>query len=49
VISVPDRKYLWILSRTPVLPDGVYRDILERLSAQGFDVQRLVKTPQPPT
>jgi apolipoprotein D and lipocalin family protein len=49
VISVPDRKYLWILSRTPVLPDGVYRDILERLSAQGFDVQRLAKTPQPAT
>jgi len=47
VVSVPSRQYLWILSRTPMLQDGVYRDILERLSAQGFDVRRLVKTPQP--
>ena len=46
VVSVPSRKYLWILSRTPVLPEGVYGEILDRLRAQGFDVQRLVKTPQ---
>ena len=49
VVSVPSRQYLWILSRTPVLSEGVYNTILERLSGQGFDVRRLVKTPQPAT
>ena len=47
VVSVPSRQYLWILSRTPVLSEGVYSEILERLTGQGFDVRRLVKTPQP--
>ena len=47
VVSVPSRRYLWILSRTPVLPEGAYSAILERLSGQGFDIRRLVKTPQP--
>jgi len=29
------------------MPGGVYGEILDRLRAQGFDMQRLVKTPQP--
>ena len=45
-MSVPSRRYLWIMSRTPAMPDGVYGGILDRLRAQGFDIQRLVKTPQ---
>jgi len=46
VVSVPSRKYLWILSRTPVLPDAAYAGILDRLRARGFDIQRLIRTPQ---
>ncbi|MER3427442.1 MAG: hypothetical protein C4334_04955 [Pyrinomonas sp.] len=46
VVGAPSRKYLWILSRTPQLDEATYRRILERVAAQGFDVERLVKTPQ---
>ncbi|MFH4122549.1 lipocalin family protein [Acinetobacter baumannii] len=34
------------MSRTPQLDEATYRRILERVAAQGFDVNRLVKTPQ---
>ena len=47
VVSGPERKYLWILSRTPTLPEGRYQEILERLKGRGFDVSRIVRTPQP--
>ena len=46
VVSEPERRYLWILSRTPRLPDDVYRGILTRLQGQGFDTRRVVMTPQ---
>jgi apolipoprotein D and lipocalin family protein len=46
VVGHPSRKYLWILSRTPVLDDAVYDGILERLRAQGYDTTRLVRTLQ---
>ena len=45
VVGGPDRKYLWVLSRTPSLPDAAYREILARVSAQ-YDVSRLVPTAQ---
>jgi apolipoprotein D and lipocalin family protein len=32
VVGEPDRKYLWIISRTPQLDDVTYRQILERIS-----------------
>jgi apolipoprotein D and lipocalin family protein len=47
VVSVPSRRYLWILSRTPAMPDAAYAEILDRLRGQGFDIRRLIKTPQP--
>jgi apolipoprotein D and lipocalin family protein len=43
VVSEPRRKYLWILSRTPELPQETYDAILERLRAQGFDTDALVE------
>ena len=47
VVGVPSRKYLWILSRTPLLDDAVYQGIIKRLIKQGYDPQRLTRTPQP--
>ena len=44
VVGTPDRKYLWILGRTPALPADVYAGILERLKEQGFDSEKLLKT-----
>ena len=46
VVSVPDRRYLWILSRTPTMDDALYREIVERLKAGGYEVSRLLATPQ---
>jgi len=47
VVGHPDRKYLWILSRTPELEPAVYDDILRRIAAQGYDLKPIIKTPQP--
>jgi len=47
VVGHPNRKYLWILSRTPVMDASVYEEILKRLGAQGYDTTRLVQTVQP--
>jgi apolipoprotein D and lipocalin family protein len=46
IVGHPDRKYLWILSRTPKLDEATYRDILDRIRAQGYDVSRLIITRQ---
>ncbi|MEO7276020.1 MAG: lipocalin family protein [Vicinamibacterales bacterium] len=46
VIGDPSRTYLWILSRTPVMPDLSYRQALEIAAGNGFDTARLTKTPQ---
>lgn len=45
VVGEPARKYLWILAREPVLEDETYRGILERIEAQGYDPNDLVRTP----
>ena len=45
-VGNPKRKYLWILSRTPVMGKEIYDSIVERVREKGFDVARLVKTEQ---
>ena len=47
VVGHPGRNYLWILSRTPSMGDALYGRLLEKLAATGYDVSRLMKTPQP--
>ena len=46
VIGHPERKYLWILSRTQVMDEGVYGGILNRLKAQHYDISGLIRTQQ---
>lgn len=48
VVGHPSRDYLWILSRKPTLEAEVYQRILEGLRAQGYGVDRLRRTLQPP-
>lgn len=43
VVSDPRRKTLWILSRTPTMPDELYNSICGRLAAEGYDLQKLEK------
>jgi apolipoprotein D and lipocalin family protein len=44
-IGAPNRKYLWILARQPVLDEAVYAAIVGRAARQGFAVENLVKRP----
>ena len=46
VVSHPNRKYLWILSRSPQIAESVYAQILNRLEKKGFDLLNLQKTEQ---
>lgn len=46
VVSGPDREYLWVLSRTPTMPEERYDEIVRRITELGFDASRLVRTPQ---
>ncbi|RQP24777.1 lipocalin family protein [Piscinibacter terrae] len=46
VVSDPSRGSLWILSRLPGIDAATYDDIIARLRAQRFPVERLVLTPQ---
>lgn len=45
-VGEPDRKYLWILSRTPQMDEAVYQQIVRRVEKMGFDANKLIKTPQ---
>jgi apolipoprotein D and lipocalin family protein len=45
-VGSPDRKYLWILSRTPRLDDEALAAARARAAENGFDVDRLVATSQ---
>jgi apolipoprotein D and lipocalin family protein len=44
VVGTPNRKYLWILSRTPRMDDNVFSQLIESAKSQGFDVNNLIKT-----
>lgn len=46
-VGHPNRKYLWILSRTPQMEKEVYEKILSRLREKGFDTFKIKKTLQP--
>ncbi len=46
VVSNPSRKYLWVLSRTPIMDDAIYNQILSRIHEKGFDLKKLKRTVQ---
>ena len=48
VVGHPSRDYLWILARTPTMDPAIYATLLARIEAQGFDLEQLNRTPQPP-
>jgi apolipoprotein D and lipocalin family protein len=47
VVGNPGRDYLWILSRTPTVDEAVYEGIVTKLKADGYPLDRLVRTLQP--
>ena len=46
VVGHPNRKYLWILARTPQMNEKLYQKITTPLAAKGFDLNKLQRTPQ---
>lgn len=46
VVGEPDRKYLWILSRSPEMSDATYQNILRKIETAGYNPAKLEKTPQ---
>ena len=46
VVSHPNKKYLWILSRSPKMNDTLYEQIQSRLKEKGFDLLKLKTTTQ---
>ncbi len=46
LVAGPDRSYLWILARTPTLPDATYRDLVERAESLAFPVEELIEVDQ---
>ena len=46
VVSHPNKKYLWILSRKSKMDSRVYQEIISRLELKGFDLSKLQKTEQ---
>lgn len=38
--------YLWILSRTPQLDEGIYSELLNKLTNRGYDVNKLIVVKQ---
>ena len=49
VVGAPNRKYLWILSRSPQMDETVYRQLLAKMAARGFNTEQMIKTPHPET
>jgi apolipoprotein D and lipocalin family protein len=46
VVGTPNRKYLWILSRTPQMDNELFSQLMEFAKSKGFDVGNLIRTNQ---
>jgi apolipoprotein D and lipocalin family protein len=46
VVGHPNKKYLWILSRTPKMEDAIYQNILTEIQAKGFAIAKIKLTKQ---
>jgi apolipoprotein D and lipocalin family protein len=46
VIGRNKRDYVWIMARTPQMPESDYQQLLVELTAQGYDISKLRKVPQ---
>ena len=45
-IAHPSRKYGWIMSRKPSMPEAEYRHVLSLFQQQGYDTSKFIKVPQ---
>ena len=46
VIGHPNRKYVWIISKTSKINEQLYQSILGKLKKQGYDISNIVRVIQ---
>lgn len=46
IISREKRDYVWIMARTPLIPEADYQALLAILRDQGYDINKVKKVPQ---
>jgi apolipoprotein D and lipocalin family protein len=46
VIGRQKRDYVWIMARTPSIPEADYQNLLAFLADQGYDTARIQRVPQ---
>jgi apolipoprotein D and lipocalin family protein len=46
IIGVPNRKYVWIMSRDPELSDADYQEMLDYVARVGYDTEKVQRVPQ---
>lgn len=46
MIGVPDRSFLWIISRSPLLSESTLEELLERAKEKKFDTKSVIRTPE---
>ncbi|MGQ9830492.1 MAG: lipocalin family protein [Thermochromatium sp.] len=46
VIARQRRDYVWVMARTPQIPEAQYEEIVKHIAAWGYDVARLRRVPQ---
>lgn len=46
IIGRIKRDYVWIMARTPSIPDADYHALVQIIASQGYDVSMLQKVPQ---
>jgi apolipoprotein D and lipocalin family protein len=48
MVGTPDRRYLWILSRTPHLDEPTYQHLVAKARQLGFPISSLIKATRSP-
>lgn len=43
IVGTPNRKYLWLLARTPAIPEPRYAALVAKAGQLGFDTSRLLR------
>jgi apolipoprotein D and lipocalin family protein len=46
IIARSSRDYVWVMARSPILPQDRYEALLERVRNLGYDMSKLQKVPQ---
>lgn len=44
LVGAPNREYLWLLSRSPELPEAIFAELVQKAQSLGFNTEALQKT-----